>query len=217
MSSLQESINEKNSEHRIYFDLNLTFFGNEINANNNLSYPQREKDENDQDENSFLFINSSSIGFNEEDDKLYYQLEKQNKSNKPKLSSNDNKAFFEEIKTNEVSKFKPEEKKRINNKNVEPTLPAIYEVIRKYRDDNDKIKIKRKVFELFKEMLNKNIKDDNLKINEFDQNKVKDINIKENRLLGKKKWKDIILNNSNGNEEIINKIYYSKKKILVNY
>ena len=71
------------------------------------------------------------------------------------------------------------------------------------------------MFELFKEMLNKNIKDDNLKINEFDQNKVKDINIKENRLLGKKKWKDIILNNSNGNEEIINKIYNCKKKNII--
>ena len=56
------------------------------------------------------------------------------------------------------------------------------------------------------ELFNKNVKDENLKIKNFDFNKFKKILISNDSLLGETKWKYIILNNYNGNKIIINNL-----------
>ena len=65
------------------------------------------------------------------------------------------------------------------------------------------------------EEYNENVKDENLKINNFDFDKFKNISIKKNLSLGKTNLEGIILNNYNGNKDIIKNIIkniYDKKE-----
>ena len=54
-----------------------------------------------------------------------------------------------------------------------------------------------------------------MKIKEFDNDKIKNISRKENNSLFRKKWKDLILSNSAGNDEIIKYIYENKEKDII--
>ena len=130
------------------------------------------------------------------------------------INSDFTNVYFKEFhstenKTNEVTRIKLREMKNINEIIVEPKSP---EINKEFRDDNKKIKIKRAICNLFLQQLNEKIKDENLKIKGLDTNKVQDINILNNKSLGSSKWKDIILKNSKGNDDIIKKIYEKNEK-----
>ena len=153
--------------------------------------------------NNNLFINVNNIKSlvpEENGENPFNQIIKSNNNNKPEL----NKFLSEEIKTKEASNNKSIEKNSLNNIiNVEQIIP---EIKRNNRDDNDRVKIKLVVSKSYVELFNKNVKDENLKIKNFDFNKFKKILISNDSLLGETKWKYIILNNYNGNKIIINNI-----------
>ena len=153
--------------------------------------------------NNNLFINVNNIKSlvpEENGENPFNQIIKSNNNNKPEL----NKFLSEEIKTKEASNNKSIEKNSLNNIiNVEQIIP---EIKRNNRDDNDRVKIKLVVSKSYVELFNKNVKDKNLKIKNFDFNKFKKILISNDSLLGETKWKYIILNNYNGNKIIINNL-----------
>ena len=88
----------------------------------------------------------------------------------------------------------------------------VIEIAKVFRKDNDRIKIKKIIFKSFLEKINEKIKDVNLKIKEFEQKKIKDISRANNYSLFNNKWKDIILENSIGNSDIIKNIYENNEK-----
>ena len=92
-----------------------------------------------------------------------------------------------------------------------PEINSI-EIAKVFRKDNDRIKIKKIIFKSFLEKINEKIKDVNLKIKEFEQKKIKDISRANNYSLFNNKWKDIILENSIGNSDIIKNIYENNEK-----
>ena len=153
--------------------------------------------------NNNLFINVNNIKSlvpEENGENPFNQIIKSNNNNKPEL----NKFLSEEIKTKEASNNKSIEKNSLNNIiNVEQIIP---EIKRNNRDDNDRVKIKLVVSKSYVELFNKNVKDENLKIKNFDFNKFKKILISNDSSLGETKWKYIILNNYNGNKTIINNL-----------
>ena len=153
--------------------------------------------------NNNLFINVNNIKSlvpEENGENPFNQIIKSNNNNKPEL----NKFLSEEIKTKEGSNNKFIEKNSLNNIiNDEQIIP---EIKRNNRDDNDRVKIKLVVSKSYVELFNKNVKDENLKIKNFDFNKFKKILISNDSLLGETKWKYIILNNYNGNKIIINNL-----------
>ena len=153
--------------------------------------------------NNNLFINVNNIKSlvpEENGENPFNQIIKSNNNNKPEL----NKFLSEEIKTKEASNNKSIEKNSLNNIiNDEQIIP---EIKRNNRDDNDRVKIKLVVSKSYVELFNKNVKDENLKIKNFDFNKFKKILISNDSLLGETKWKYIILNNYNGNKIIINNL-----------
>ena len=153
--------------------------------------------------NNNLFINVNNIKSlvpEENGENPFNQIIKSNNNNKPEL----NKFLSEEIKTKEASNNKSIEKNCLNNIiNDEQIIP---EIKRNNRDDNDRVKIKLVVSKSYVELFNKNVKDENLKIKNFDFNKFKKILISNDSLLGETKWKYIILNNYNGNKIIINNL-----------
>ena len=154
--------------------------------------------------NNNLFINVNNIKSlvpEENGENPFNQIIKSNNNNnKPEI----NKFLSEEIKTKEASNNKSIEKNSLNNIiNVEQIIP---EIKRNNRDDNDRVKIKLVVSKSYVELFNKNVKDENLKIKNFDFNKFKKILISNDSLLGETKWKYIILNNYNGNKIIINNL-----------
>ena len=95
-----------------------------------------------------------------------------------------------------------------------PGINAI-EITKVFRKDNDRIKIKKIIFKSFLEKINEKIKDVNLKIKEFEQKKIKDISRANNYSLFNNKWKDIILENSIGNSDIIKNIYENNEKDII--
>ena len=95
-----------------------------------------------------------------------------------------------------------------------PGINAI-EITKVFRKDNDRIKIKKIIFKSFLEKINEKIKDVNLKIKEFEQKKIKDISRANNYSLFNNKWKDIILENSIGNSDIIKNIYENNVKDII--
>ena len=153
--------------------------------------------------NNNLFINVNNIKSlvpEENGENPFNQIIKSNNNNKPEL----NKFLSEEIKTKEASNNKSIEKNSLNNIiNVEQIIP---EIKRNNRDDNDRVKIKLVVSKSYVELFNKNVKDEKLKIKNFDFNKFKKILISNDSSLGETKWKYIILNNYNGNKIIINNL-----------
>ena len=153
--------------------------------------------------NNNLFINVNNIKSlvpEENGENPFNQIIKSNNNNKPEL----NKFLSEEIKTKEASNNKSIEKNSLNNIiNDEQIIP---EIKRNNRDDNDRVKIKLVVSKSYVELFNKNVKDENLKIKNFDFNKFKKILISNDSSLGETKWKYIILNNYNGNKTIINNL-----------
>ena len=155
--------------------------------------------------NNNLFINVNNIKSlvpEENGENPFNQIIKSNNNNKLELIIN--KFLSEEIKTKEASNNKSIEKNSLNNIiNVEQIIP---EIKRNNRDDNDRVKIKLVVSKSYVELFNKNVKDENLKIKNFDFNKFKKILISNDSLLGETKWKYIILNNYNGNKIIINNL-----------
>ena len=95
-----------------------------------------------------------------------------------------------------------------------PGINAI-EITKVFRKDNDRIKIKKIIFKSFLEKINEKIKDVNLKIKEFEQKKIKDISRANNYSLFNNKWKDIILENSIGNSDIIKNIYENNENDII--
>ena len=95
-----------------------------------------------------------------------------------------------------------------------PEINSI-EIAKVFRKDNDRIKIKKIIFKSFLEKINEKIKDVNLKIKEFEQKKIKDISRANNYSLFNNKWKDIILENSIGNSDIIKNIYENNVKDII--
>ena len=153
--------------------------------------------------NNNLFINVNNIKSlvpEENGENPFNQIIKSNNNNKPEL----NKFLSEEIKTKEASNNKSIEKNSLNN--IINDEQIIHEIKRNNRDDNDRVKIKLVVSKSYVELFNKNVKDEKLKIKNFDFNKFKKILISNDSLLGETKWKYIILNNYNGNKIIINNL-----------
>lgn len=209
-------INLKKSE----FQDSFISIQNQIESNVYLISNEDENDNNSEENNRIFFFNSSNN--QKEDDNVndiqqFVNLSNNNNSiedtnhlNNPNIISNNNINFqlvlnnhkdsFGETKTKEQSKFLFGRKK---NKNEIIFEPKISKITRVPRDDNERIKIKRAVFNSFWKDINEKIKDENLKLNEFDKDKVKDMNISKDSLLGKNQWKNIILEYSNDNNEII--------------
>ena len=178
----EDSLNNPEEKYNYSINSNFTL------SNNNISQP------NDLDEN---------------DDYLYLKPAKLNSKNKSELPKNLNKSKFIEIKTNKESKIKLEEKNSINLLNIENEIP---EINKENRDDNDKIKILRWIFKSFRERINGKIKNENLKLKPFDSNKVKENSKSKYLSLCIGKWKDITLDNSKDNENIIKNIYENNEK-----
>ena len=148
----------------------------------------------------FSINNLNSLDLNENSFNPFVQS---NIDNKQELSHLFNKSNSEEIKTKEASNNKIKEELNVIIKNDEEKMP---EIIRNIRVDNDKIKIKLAVAKKFIEEYNKNVKDENLNIDNFDFDKFKKISIRNNLSLGKTTWEEIILNYYIGNKEIIKNI-----------
>ena len=139
-------------------------------------------------------------------DHSYTESSKLNNLNKSELIHNLNKSKSSEIKTNEESKIKFEEK---NNNIIINSEKEILEINRKNRGDNDQIKILRWIFKSFIKKINGKIKNENLKLNEL---YFKENNKSNHSILCKSKWKDVILDNSNDNEKNIKNIYENNEK-----
>ncbi len=97
-------------------------------------------------------------------DHSYTKSSKLNNLNKSELIHNLNKSKSCEIKTNEESKIKFEEK---NNNIIINSEKEMLEINRKNRGDNDQIKILRWIFKSFIKKINGKIKNENLKLNEL--------------------------------------------------
>ena len=158
---------------------------------------------------------SISMDLDEDAENLFFKNIKSN--NKNVVQNNDlgiHSNFNGEIKTNDATKInigrKEEKKEIIPEENINTP-----EIKKAFRNDNNRIKIKKIVFKSFYENLNEKIKDGKMKIKEFDNNKIKNISRKENNSLFRKKWKDLILSNSAGNDEIIKYIYENKEKDII--
>ena len=108
-------------------------------------------------------------------DHSYIESSKLNNLNKSELIHNLNKSKSCEIKTNEESKIKFEEK---NNNIIINSEKEMLEINRKNRGDNDQIKILRWIFKSFIKKINGKIKNENLKLNElyFKEKKIKSFN-----------------------------------------
>ena len=139
-------------------------------------------------------------------DHSYTESSKLNNLNKSELIHNLNKSKSCEIKTNEESKIKFEEK---NNNIIINSEKEMLEINRKNRGDNDQIKILRWIFKSFIKKINGKIKNENLKLNEL---YFKENNKSNHSILCKSKWKDVILDNSNDNEKNIKNIYENNEK-----
>ena len=139
-------------------------------------------------------------------DHSYIESSKLNNLNKSELIHNLNKSKSCEIKTNEESKIKFEEK---NNNIIINSEKEMLEINRKNRGDNDQIKILRWIFKSFIKKINGKIKNENLKLNEL---YFKENNKSNHSILCKNKWKDVILDNSNDNEKNIKNIYENNEK-----
>ena len=148
----------------------------------------------------FSINNLNSFDLNENSFNPFVQS---NIDNKQELSHLFNKSNSEEIKTKEASNNKIKEELNVIIKNDEEKMP---EIIRNIRVDNDKIKIKLAVAKKFIEEYNKNVKDKNLNIDNFNFDEFKNISIRNNLSLGKTTWEEIILNYYIGNKEIIKNI-----------
>ena len=148
----------------------------------------------------FSINNLNSFDLNENSFNPFVQS---NIDNKQELSHLFNKSNSEEIKTKEASNNKIKEELNVIIKNDEEKMP---EIIRNIRVDNDKIKIKLAVAKKFIEEYNKNVKDKNLNIDNFNFDEFKKISIRNNLSLGKTTWEEIILNYYIGNKEIIKNI-----------
>ena len=109
----------------------------------------------------FSINNLNSFDLNENSFNPFVQS---NIDNKQELSHLFNKSNSEEIKTKEASNNKIKEELNVIIKNDEEKMP---EIIRNIRVDNDKIKIKLAVAKKFIEEYNKNVKDENLNIDNF--------------------------------------------------
>ena len=158
---------------------------------------------------------SISMDLDEDAENLFFKNIKSN--NKNVVQNNDlgiHSNFNGEIKTNDATKInigrKEEKKEIIPEENINTP-----EIKKAFRNDNNRIKIKKIVFKSFYENLNEKIKDGKMKIKEFDNDKIKNISRKENNSLFRKKWKDLILSNSAGNDEIIKYIYENKEKDII--
>ena len=97
-------------------------------------------------------------------DHSYIESSKLNNLNKSELIHNLNKSKSCEIKTNEESTIKFEEK---NNNIIINSEKEMLEINRKNRGDNDQIKILRWIFKSFIKKINGKIKNENLKLNEL--------------------------------------------------
>lgn len=203
------NFNKNNNDYDSFKD--LIDFGNE--EKNNKTFLQKKRSSsfgffnNSFEEDSYQYPNNDlsinnliSLDPDENGENPFNQSVISNYNNKQEL----NKFHSEEIKTKEASNNKTVEKQSLNNLiNDEQIIP---EIKRNKRDDNDKVKIKLAVSKSYVEDYNEKIKNENLKIKNFNFNNFKKISISNDSSLGKTKWKDIILNNYNGNKVIINNI-----------
>ena len=158
---------------------------------------------------------SISMDLDEDAENLFFKNIKSN--NKNVVQNNDlgiHSNFNGEIKTNDATKINIERKEEKNEIIPEENINTP-EIKKAFRNDNNRIKIKKIVFKSFYENLNEKIKDGKMKIKEFDNDKIKNISRKENNSLFRKKWKDLILSNSAGNDEIIKYIYENKEKDII--
>ena len=158
---------------------------------------------------------SISMDLEEDAENLFFKNIKSN--NKNVVQNNDlgiHSNFNGEIKTNDATKINIGRKEEKNEIIPEENINTP-EIKKAFRNDNNRIKIKKIVFKSFYENLNEKIKDGKMKIKEFDNDKIKNISRKENNSLFRKKWKDLILSNSAGNDEIIKYIYENKEKDII--
>ena len=158
---------------------------------------------------------SISMDLDEDAENLFFKNIKSN--NKNVVQNNDlgiHSNFNGEIKTNDATKINIGRKEEKNVIIPEENINTP-EIKKAFRNDNNRIKIKKIVFKSFYENLNEKIKDGKMKIKEFDNDKIKNISRKENNSLFRKKWKDLILSNSAGNDEIIKYIYENKEKDII--
>ena len=158
---------------------------------------------------------SISMDLDEDAENLFFKNIKSN--NKNVVQNNDlgiHSNFNGEIKTNDATKINIGRKEEKNEIIPEENINTP-EIKKAFRNDNNRIKIKKIVFKSFYENLNEKIKDGKMKIKEFDNDKIKNISRKENNSLFRKKWKDLILSNSAGNDEIIKYIYENKEKDII--
>ena len=110
---------------------------------------------------------------------------------------------YTNIETDYITKSMPLYKIEKSYKNIEQESININKTM---REDNSIIKIKRKIYADFYRVMNEKIKNYNLRLNEFDQKKIAKIEKVINIKLYNSKWREIILENSEGNEEIISSI-----------
>ena len=158
---------------------------------------------------------SISMDLDEDAENLFFKNIKSN--NKNVVQNNDlgiHSNFNGEIKTNDATKINIGRKEEKNEIIPEENINTP-EIKKAFRNDNNRIKIKKIVFKSFYENLNEKIKDGKMKIKEFDNDKIKNISRKENNSLFRKKWKDLILSNSAGNDDIIKYIYENKEKDII--
>ena len=158
---------------------------------------------------------SISMDLDEDAENLFFKNIKSN--NKNVVQNNDlgiHSNFNGEIKTNDATKINIGRKEEKNEIIPEENINTP-EIKKAFRNDNNRIKIKKIVFKSFYENLNEKIKDGKMKIKELDNDKIKNISRKENNSLFRKKWKDLILSNSAGNDEIIKYIYENKEKDII--
>ena len=217
---MDKNFDYKSNDDDFYRDLmeieNRKFLQRKHSFSDDLFDYSIDRDNNYQSEPNIIFpINNFKQPYMDENsENPFIQPVKLNSNNILELSSILNISHFEEIKTKEASNNKTVENITINN--IINNELEIHEIKRNIRDDNAKIKIKLAVSKLYVEEYNENVKDENLKIKNFDFNGFKNISISNNLLLGETKWKDIILNNYNGNKDIIKNIikniYDNKEK-----
>ena len=161
--------------------IDLIFNGNEEMNNKTFLQKKRsspfgffndsfEEDSYQYSNNNLSINNLESLDSDENVENPFNQsIKSNNNNNKPEL----NKFCSEEIKTKEASNNKTIEKQSLNNiKNDEQIIP---EIKRNNRYDNDRVKIKLAASKSYIEKYNENVKDENLKITNFNFNKFKKI------------------------------------------
>ena len=118
---------------------------------------------------------SISMDLDEDAENLFFKNIKSN--NKNVVQNNDlgiHSNFNGEIKTNDATKINIGRKEEKNEIIPEENINTP-EIKKAFRNDNNRIKIKKIVFKSFYENLNEKIKDGKMKIKEFEQKKIKDI------------------------------------------